>query len=85
MMEFYFNEEKCIENNIDINKVYEFLDEKIVEEGRMTKLNDGIYQGEGYFKIRLERIMASYPVLHTQSIDYTIVFIKQEYKKTDSE
>lgn len=53
MMEFYFNEEKCIENNIDINKVYEFLDEKIVEEGRMTKLDDGIYQGEGYFKIRL--------------------------------
>ena len=47
MMEFYFNEDKCIENNIDINKVYDFLDEKIVEEGGMTKLDDGIYQGEG--------------------------------------
>ena len=42
---------------------------------RMKNIN-----GKGILKYDLERIILSYPVLHTQSIDYAIDFIKKEYK-----
>lgn len=45
MIEIKFDEQKCLENKIDISKCYKIMDSIFLKEG-IEKLEDGVYKGD---------------------------------------